>query len=596
MAHPSIYRVLLIGLSFSVTLGTLTFVSSPARADDDDGAAPGVARISATEGDVALKHSADDSNVAAVTNAPVEAGDYLSTGSDGLAEIQLDANDVLRANSSAQLRFTRLDGSSDVAQLAEGTVELRTFDGYRDHVTVQTPSVDVSPDQPGGYIIAVEANGDTEVTARTGSVTVSTPQGSQQLQPGRTMEIAGNANDPQFQFVDTVASNSFDTWNDDRDRELLQVASLAPYEYMNDDIVGADDLDQDGRWISTPQYGEVWRPNDVAANWTPYSNGSWAYEPYYGYTWVAAEPWGWAPYHYGRWFFQPGIGWAWAPGPRIVRPVWSPALVAFFGFGGGGVSLGFGNIGWVPLAPGEPIHRWWGGGNTIVYNNTVVINNYHNYNRGIVAMPVTRWQNGDFARIVHYEPRNVVNVHVIAGRIPLAPTHENYRFAPRETRVTIAQTNYQRFVSRPVMRAPVQQQTRATWQRFGAAPAPARSTMTVAQSHTSTPAAANATAPATRTTWQRFGNSTVEHPQRTYQQTTYARQLQTHALQQPTFARQQPTHNRQEAPSVRRAATYQRQQPARERAQPVQREAPRERQAPHESSPPHKPTRPGRMR
>ena len=551
MAHPSTQRVFLLALSLTLTASTLPFVSSAALADDDGGAAaPGIARISAIEGDVAIKHSADGDGVAAIANAPVEAGDYLSAGSDGRAEVELDGRDVLRADSGAQLRFTQLDGSSDVAQLAAGTVELRAFDGYQDHVTVQTPSVDISPDEAGAYVITVEQNGNTDVTARSGSVTVGTPQGSQQLQPGRTMEIAGNANDPQYQYVAAIASDSFEGWNDDRDREVLQVASLAPYENVNNDMVGADDLARDGRWINTPDYGEVWQPSDVAANWTPYSSGSWAYEPYYGYTWVATEPWGWAPYHYGRWFFQPGLGWAWAPGPRVVRPVWSPALVTFFGFGGGGLSLGFGNIGWVPLAPGEVVHRWWGPGNTIVYNNTIIINHYRNYNRGIVAMPVNNWQRGDFGHIVHLQSSEVRDVRAIAGRIPLAPTRENYRFAPHETRVTIAQTNYQRFKSRTITRAPMQPARSTTWQRFGSAPA--RANAPLVARHSDTP---------TQSTWQRFNNTNITRPQRSFEPSTYARQ-------QPAYARQQPLNRRSE---------------------PVARQAPREHQpAAHQTSRPRK--------
>ena len=47
----------------------------------------------------------------------------------------------------------------------------------------------------------------------------------------------------------------------------------------------------------------------------------------------------------------------------MARHYWSPALVGFFGFGGGvgvGVGFGFGGIGWVPLAPFEVFHPWWG--------------------------------------------------------------------------------------------------------------------------------------------------------------------------------------------------------------------------------------------
>jgi hypothetical protein len=86
-------------------------------------------------------------------------------------------------------------------------------------------------------------------------------------------------------------------------------------------------------------------------------------DPYYGWTWVDTAPWGWAPYHYGRWVSVNGY-WAWAPGPAVVRPAYAPALVAFFGGHGGGVSVGIGVggpvVGWVALGWGEPVVPWWG--------------------------------------------------------------------------------------------------------------------------------------------------------------------------------------------------------------------------------------------
>ena len=72
--------------------------------------------------------------------------------------------------------------------------------------------------------------------------------------------------------------------------------------------------------------------------------------------------------------------------PSRVYPdeYWSPALVAFVGFGHGfGFGFGFGNVGWCPIAPFEPFHRWWGGGyyggfgglNRTTINNTTIVNN-----------------------------------------------------------------------------------------------------------------------------------------------------------------------------------------------------------------------------
>ena len=97
------------------------------------------------------------------------------------------------------------------------------------------------------------------------------------------------------------------------------------------DIVGAEDLDQNGRWNNDPQYGNVWVPN-VDPGWAPYRVGRWVDEPYYGWTWVSGDPWGWAPYHYGNWYMS-SFGWAWYPGPFGGRHYWRPALVGFFGWG-----------------------------------------------------------------------------------------------------------------------------------------------------------------------------------------------------------------------------------------------------------------------
>ncbi len=110
-----------------------------------------------------------------------------------------------------------------------------------------------------------------------------------------------------------------------------------------------------------PDYGQVWTPNEDA-DWSPYSDGNWVWEPYYGWTWVGNETWGWAPYHYGRWF-RYGGAWRWWPGERGIRPVWAPAYVSFLGFGGHfgvGVGFGFGSIGWLPIGPCDPFFPWYG--------------------------------------------------------------------------------------------------------------------------------------------------------------------------------------------------------------------------------------------
>ena len=62
-----------------------------------------------------------------------------------------------------------------------------------------------------------------------------------------------------------------------------------------------------------PEYGAVWYPSDVGADWAPYRNGYWTEVGAWGPTWVDYAPWGYAPFHYGRWAYV-GNRWGWCPG------------------------------------------------------------------------------------------------------------------------------------------------------------------------------------------------------------------------------------------------------------------------------------------
>jgi hypothetical protein len=107
-----------------------------------------------------------------------------------------------------------------------------------------------------------------------------------------------------------------------------------------------DALASQGHWFQMENYGWVWTPRHVAADWRPYTLGHWAYSDGYGWVWVSDEAFGWATYHYGRWYYDADYGWVWVPGDQ-----WSPAWVSWR-FGGG-------YAGWAPLPPG---YDWQGGG------------------------------------------------------------------------------------------------------------------------------------------------------------------------------------------------------------------------------------------
>ena len=110
-----------------------------------------------------------------------------------------------------------------------------------------------------------------------------------------------------------------------------------------DDFQNDSEMDWNGEWIDTPDYGRVWRPTRVSDDWQPYLYGRWAWTNA-GWAWVSDEPFGWAVYHYGRWAFSPDSGWLWVPGR-----VWAPAWVAW--------RWGDGYAGWCPLGPGARVYQ-----------------------------------------------------------------------------------------------------------------------------------------------------------------------------------------------------------------------------------------------
>src|SRR5512143_1543117 len=79
-----------------------------------------------------------------------------------------------------------------------------------------------------------------------------------------------------------------------------------------------------GQWMKHSEYGWVWSPRNMPADWRPYGNdGHWEYTSA-GWTWFSDLPWGWVCFHYGRWVFDDTLGWLWYPGT-----VWAPGWVAW---------------------------------------------------------------------------------------------------------------------------------------------------------------------------------------------------------------------------------------------------------------------------
>lgn len=381
-------RTALPAIVSAVTLAAvaLAVVPTPAWAQDPNaGDAPshGVARLSYVQGNVGMRHGDQGELSPAAVNVPLVATDRVETGDGGRAEIQFDFNNMIRLAPSTEVRLSQLELNQYQVQIAAGTVAFRVLQDNPGQVEISTPTVSIRPTKAGTYRVSVRSDGITEITVRAGQAEVYGPQGSENLAPGQTMQVRGTPDSPEFQLVAAIPTDDFDRFNQDRDKVMQSTNSYRP-GYVPPDVTGGESLDQYGQWQNDPNYGNVWVPNEPPG-WAPYQNGQWLDESYYGWTWVGLEPWGWAPYHYGSWYLGPW-GWAWWPGPFGGPHFWRPAMVGFFGWGPGvgigvGFGFGFGHVGWVPLAPFEVYHPWYGAGavaGRYSVSNVGVMNAYRN--------------------------------------------------------------------------------------------------------------------------------------------------------------------------------------------------------------------------
>ena len=411
----------------------------------------GVARISLIKGDVSTLRGDNGTWSAAVLNAPVVAGDRVSTGDRARTELQLDYANILRLAQSSQANINTLTRSQIQIQLGRGMASYAVFKNSDADAEIDTPNVAIRTNRrEASFRILVTADDHTEVLVRRGEVEVTTPQGGTRVTQGQLITVQGTGDQVQYKIGEATARDDFDQWNSDRDNMIRNAVSR---RHTNDYYVGAEDLDNHGVWTEVPDYGPVWRPT-VDPDWAPYREGRWVYEPYWGWTWVSYDSWGWAPYHYGRWMYLDG-GWGWWPGPvygyPYYRPIWAPAYVSFFGYGGGvGFGFGWGSVGWLPLGPCDHFHPWWGrwGGR---YNSI----NINSYNRGgfrplhggtrfsnvHLALNNTHFRGGTTVSghefgTGHMNPRPMghaefQNAHFTAGRLPVTPHRESFSASGR---------------------------------------------------------------------------------------------------------------------------------------------------------------------
>ena len=373
-----------------------------ALADEAD--PPGrVARLSYVQGSVSLEPAGQQDWIGAEINRPLTTNDKLWSDTPG-SRAELDIGGaVIRLGSSTGFSFLNLDDNVAQMQVTAGTVIVHVRQ-LLDNQTyeIDTPNIAVVLDQPGQYRVDVSDGGDsTVVKVIDGQAEASAGEQSMSLTNQQMVTFTGT--DSLSADTGTLgAPDGFDDWSLERDREFEQSTSR---HYVAEDMAGAQDLDDNGQWENTPDYGAVWIPTAVAVGWAPYSFGHWAWVSPWGWTWVDNAPWGFAPFHYGRWA-RWHDSWCWVPGPRRVRPVYSPAMVAWVGGRAGAAG-----VGWFPLGPREVYVPGYHVSDRYVRNinitNTTIVNNTY-INRVYQSRGAdVRYVNSTVPGAVTAVPRNV---------------------------------------------------------------------------------------------------------------------------------------------------------------------------------------------
>lgn len=290
-------------------------------------------RLSDVEGQVQVYQDGDLAFDQAQPNMPAVQGMRFVTGDNGRLEIEFEDGSVARVAPNSSIRLAQLQRNADGATVTRidaltglSYYELNGRDGQ---VSVRVGLLTATPE--GNSVFRIDLDQvPSSLAVMQGEVHMDTGAGAApDVLTNETFQV-----DPQqpttFNLLPSIAENSWDQWNSDRDQDLAELESSetpARAGTGNPDDAAWSDLDYYGSWYNVPGYGNVWSPNGVGAGWDPFGNGYWGYYPSLGYTWISGYPWGWWPYHCGAWDFLDGWGWIWVPGNcgwGLEGPGWYP--------------------------------------------------------------------------------------------------------------------------------------------------------------------------------------------------------------------------------------------------------------------------------
>ena len=420
-----------------LAIAALAFISAAAWADPPARAI----RIASVAGPVSFLPSGEGDWVQARINRPLWTGDRLWIDRGARVELQLGGAAIFIAPGSS---VAVLDYDDDRAQfeLTQGTIDVYVRSlGANDSIEIDTPNLAFVVRRAGQYRIDVRPDGEsTAVAVVRGEGEAFGTRSAYTLRAGQGFRFFG-ADLTDYDAEPVQRASAFDSWVASRVQRYERSASA---RYVSQDMVGYADLDAYGTWRNVSNYGSVWVPTRVDAQWAPYRYGHWSWVDPWGWTWIDDAPWGFAPFHYGRWAYVDNRYWGWVPGPRNTAPVYAPALVAFVAGDNFRASASSGpGVAWFPLAPGEVYRPAYNASREyftrVNVTNTVVnvtnVTNVYNNPRGtdvryvninnvnaVTAVPTQAFvQAQPVQRAAVRMDRNALRATQVVAAVPIAP-------------------------------------------------------------------------------------------------------------------------------------------------------------------------------
>jgi FecR protein len=278
---------------------------------------PGVriVRLSQVNGEVRLDRQTGQGFEAAFPNLPIIQGGRLRTG-NGVAEVEFEDNSSLRLTPNSLVEFpvltARPDGTrASTVHVVQGAIYVSLTKNKDSNINVTFAN----------ETLALGPSAHIELALNGSQPRLDVLDGTVQAINGATTTSVGKKKallfDPANSTAPTLLSKNetgpYDAWDKQAVEYHNRLApsgsnyGSTPYAY------GLADMNYYGGFASMGGgCGSMWRPYLVSANWSPYSNGLWAYYPSAGYSWVSPYPWGWTAFHSGSWNLCNG-SWGWQP-------------------------------------------------------------------------------------------------------------------------------------------------------------------------------------------------------------------------------------------------------------------------------------------